>query len=181
MKSAPNTHLRLALVPLLLLCMGWGSIAVAQRHVHPRCASPAVKAEQQKDPAVRAQMEAIEAFTASFSEDQQRGSDSIITIPVVVHVLYRTEAQNISEAQIQSQINVLNADFARLNADTALTPDTFKLVAANTDIQFCRASLAPDSTPTTGITRTQTSVVNIGNTAQYYETANGGHDAWPRD
>ena len=39
----------------------------------------------------------------------------IITIPVVVHVVYNGASQNISDSQIQSQINVLNEDFRRLN------------------------------------------------------------------
>jgi hypothetical protein len=44
------------------------------------------------------------------------------TIPVVVHVVYNTNAQNISTAQVQSQIDVLNNDFQKLNADTSAVP-----------------------------------------------------------
>src|SRR5205085_10705599 len=46
----------------------------------------------------------------------------LIRIPVVVHVIHNTAMQNISDAQIQSQMDVLNADFRRLNADAAATP-----------------------------------------------------------
>src|SRR6185436_14748007 len=42
---------------------------------------------------------------------------SIVTIPVVVHVVYNTPVQNISDDQIKSQIEVLNEDFRRLNTD----------------------------------------------------------------
>ena len=42
---------------------------------------------------------------------------SVITIPVVVHVLYKDATQNISNSQILSQIEVLNKDFRKQNAD----------------------------------------------------------------
>jgi tRNA1(Val) A37 N6-methylase TrmN6 len=40
-----------------------------------------------------------------------------VEIPVVVNVLYNTAAENISLTQIQSQIDVLNADFNATNSD----------------------------------------------------------------
>ena len=50
-----------------------------------------------------------------------------ITIPVVVHVVYKNNSENISDAQIQSQIDVLNKDFRRLNQDASNTPFDFLL------------------------------------------------------
>lgn len=104
-----------------------------------------------------------------------------ITIPVVVHVIYSNNLQNISDAQIYSQIDVLNKDYARLNDDAALTPAAFSSVAANTGIQFCLATQDPNGNPTTGIERR----LNTGTTAwsnndemKSYNT--GGLDAWPR-
>src|SRR5690349_20545549 len=47
--------------------------------------------------------------------------DEVIVIPVVVHVLYNTPAENISDAQILSQLEVLNKDYRRLNSDTTNT------------------------------------------------------------
>ena len=52
-----------------------------------------------------------------------RLTNTIITIPVVVHVIYSKAEQNISDAQIHSQIEALNNDFRRLNADTSLIPE----------------------------------------------------------
>jgi hypothetical protein len=106
-----------------------------------------------------------------------------VTIPVVVHVLYNTDEQNISDAQIQSQIVVLNEDFGRKNADRLKTPAAFSAVAANCDIQFCLASIDPDGNPTTGITRTFTSQTQIGSLTgtAFYQTAQGGHDIWDRN
>ena len=51
-----------------------------------------------------------------------------------------TEAQNISDAQVRSQLAVLNADFRRLNADTALTPAVFRGLAGDARIMFCPLS-----------------------------------------
>lgn len=53
-------------------------------------------------------------------------SDETINIPVVIHVLYNLNEQNISDAQILSQINILNEDYNRLNADASNTPLAFQ-------------------------------------------------------
>ncbi len=59
-----------------------------------------------------------------------------ITIPVVVHVLYNTPEQNISDQQINSQIAVLNKDFSATNNDLNNVPGEFAGVVADIDIQF---------------------------------------------
>ncbi|MGB3799240.1 MAG: zinc metalloprotease, partial [Lewinella sp.] len=64
-------------------------------------------------------------------------SGGILTIPVIVHVLYQNNTENISDAQINSQIAVLNEDFRRMNADRSDTPSDFGPVAADTEIEFC--------------------------------------------
>lgn len=103
---------------------------------------------------------------------------STYTVPVVVHVIYRTEEQNISNEQILSQIEVLNQDFSRNNADTNLTPNRFKDRAANAGIQFCLAKEDPDGNATSGITRTQTQEFDIGYTENYYRESTGGTTIW---
>ncbi len=77
----------------------------------------------------------------------------VYTIPVVFHILWRTEVENISELQILSQMDVLNEDFGRYNADTVNTPLGFRPVASNTGIQFCLARRDPQGQPTNGIIR----------------------------
>ena len=92
--------------------------AIARRS----CASQDVLAEQLKaDPILALRMNQIEAFTQK-SMLTNRLVNGKVVIPVVVNVLYRTAAENISDAQIQSQIDVLNEDFSRTNADTINTP-----------------------------------------------------------
>jgi len=86
-------------------------------------------------------------------------AQEVYTIPVVVHVIHNGEAQgdgtNISNAQIFSQIDVLNEDFRRLNADTINTPSIFQSVVADAEIQFELAKRDPEGLPTNGIVRVQ--------------------------
>ena len=86
-----------------------------------------------------------------------KNSNSIITIPVVVHVVWNTSAENISDQQIFSQIDILNADYRRTNVDAIMTPSVWQGIAADTEIEFCLATVDPNGTFTNGITRTQTS------------------------
>jgi len=104
--------------------------------------------------------------------------DEILTIPVVVHVLYNNNAQNISDAQIRSQIDVLNEDFRRMNADASNTPEVFKAFAADAKIMFCLAQINPAGAPAKGIVRKYTSTTMFDvNDAMKFNTA-GGDNAW---
>lgn len=101
----------------------------------------------------------------------------VITLPIVVHVVWRTQEENISDDQILSQIDVLNEDFRLQNANFSNTPASFQSAAADTEIDFCLATVDPDGNATNGITRTQTNVNGIGN-AEFYDSAFGGKTPW---
>jgi hypothetical protein len=122
-----------------------------------RCATMKVLADKlAENPGLARSMEAIEAQTQRFMDQQKNGSNSkpgsgesetspttastvsgsVVTIPVYVHVIYNTTQQNISNAQIQSQIEVLNQDFRALNADKSKTPAEFTSRIADFEIQF---------------------------------------------
>lgn len=90
------------------------------------------------DPALRTRMNEIEAFTRRAIESGEAGRlvNGVLEIPVVVNVIYRTSAENISQTQIQSQIDVLNEDFNNTNSDAGNTPAEFKTVQANVGIKF---------------------------------------------
>jgi hypothetical protein len=106
----------------------------------------------------------------------------LIRIPVVVHVIYNTAAQNISNAQIQSQIQVLNQDFRRMNTDASSTPAAFAGVAADARLEFALAVRDPNCNPTTGITHTSTSVAGWTFPSDAMKsTSTGGHDLWNVD
>ncbi|MDH3708251.1 MAG: choice-of-anchor J domain-containing protein [Cyclobacteriaceae bacterium] len=83
----------------------------------------------------------------------------VITIPVVVHVIHNGEpisaGSNLDDARILQQIQILNEDFRRLNADTINTPGEFLPVAADVEIEFVLAMRDPEGLPTPGIVRVQ--------------------------
>ena len=94
--------------------------------------------------------ESIDSGVAS-----QTTSD-LITIQTVVHVVYRTDDENISDEQINSQMEVLNRDFHATNEDRSGVPDVWQGLVADANIEFELATEDPDGTPTNGITRTPT-------------------------
>lgn len=102
----------------------------------------------------------------------------VIVVPVVVHVLYNNNSQNIPDEQIIAQINSLNRDFRRLNPDTVNTPTPFKHLATDTRIVFCLAKVDPDGYKTTGIERKFTQKTSfLADDAVKY-SSKGGTDAW---
>ncbi|WP_083940537.1 zinc metalloprotease [Rudanella lutea] len=109
--------------------------------------------------------------------NQQVSSEPVILIPVVVHVIHNTDAQNISDAQIRSQIDVLNEDFRRANSDASQTPARFG--TADTRIQFYLACKDPDGNPTNGIERFRTSAIGFTlNNLDAVKQAGVGLPAW---
>ncbi len=119
--------------------------AVAKRG----CASQEVlQAQLKADPTLALRMNEIEAFTQKAMLNG-RLVNGKVEIPVVVNVLYRTAAENISLAQIQSQIDVLNADFNATNSDFNSTPAEFSGVAANVGITFVLETVNRKSTTKT--------------------------------
>lgn len=104
--------------------------------------------------------------------------NQVIIIPVVIHVLYNNQTQNISDQQILSQITALNNDYRRLNADRVNTPDVFKNVAADTRIEFCLAKVDPKGKATTGIVRKYTNNTQFLADDAVKFSSKGGDDAW---
>ena len=77
-------------------------------------------------------------------------------IPVVVHVVWNTAAENIPDATITGMIAQMNLDYSEQNSDVTNVRATFVGVVANAGIQFCLATIDPNGNPTTGIVRTNT-------------------------
>jgi hypothetical protein len=141
--------------------------------VERNCAADDLFQQQLKDdPSFRARVKEIEAFTQKMiqSGELQKGSGStaaFITIPVVMHVVYNTPEENISDAQIQSQIEVLNEDFNLQNADTRKVPSHFESVKANVGIKFVLAQ----------VIRKYTSKSSFGTNNAVKKSVLGGSDA----
>ena len=105
-------------------------------------------------------------------------NNEVIVIPVVIHVLYHTNAQNISDQQILSQLTALNQDYRRQNADSVNTPAAFKRLAADARIVFCLAKVDPKGNYTTGIIRRYTNTdLFLSDDAMKYSSS-GGDNVW---
>ncbi|TNE56405.1 MAG: T9SS type A sorting domain-containing protein [Bacteroidetes bacterium] len=167
-------------VLLLLLLVGTLELTAQQR----TCAANEVLQQQlEQYPQMQQLRDAIENHTNQFIQDGAATDRAVITIPVVVHVVWYTgnPAENLSQARIQSQIDVLTADFRRLNADAPNTPGAFQGVAADCEFEFCLAKRDPSGNPTDGIVRRETSVTSFGSNDNVKFFSSGGSDAWPRD
>lgn len=164
-------------------------VVLAAAQPQEQCASMSVLKHQMQDPAVAARYRASQQAAAKWISTHPVNKVSgapILKIPVVVHVLYRNPTQNISDAQVYSQIEILNTDYRRRNADTIHTPPVFDSIAADIEVEFCLASLDPSGNATNGITRTSTQGGQLfGLFSPIFEDAKfdstGGHDAWPAD
>lgn len=160
-----------------LASLGQSSSTFAQRQCGVVEYHEMLKAQ---DPAFEENQNRIEQFTQRFiSEGGELSQRSVVTIPVVVHVVYNTTAENISDAQVLSQIAILNSDFRKLNADASLIPSLFAGSAADSEIEFCLATVDPNGAPTTGIVRKSSTVTSFSTNNAVKYTANGGSNAWP--
>jgi hypothetical protein len=106
-------------------------------------------------------------------------SPTPIDIPVVVHVVWNTAAENISDAQVQSQIDALNRDYHAANADRSNTPSCWNGLVTSADIQFHLARTDANGNPSNGITRTQTAESSFSQDDSVKSNASGGADPWP--
>ena len=105
----------------------------------------------------------------------------VVTIPVVVHIVYLSPVQNISDNVVLTQMDVLNECFRKTNPDWSLTPAVWSGLVADCEIEFCLASQDPAGNATNGITRTSTTVTSFSLDDGVKKTAQGGIDAWPTE
>ena len=135
---------------------------------------------QAEDPTLSARMHQIESMTNAYllSHKNQNIQNTVVTIPVVFHVVYSSASQNISDSQCQAQLNQLNLDYARLNSDASNTPSVWQGISANTNVQFCLAQRTPAGLASTGIERRSTTTTSFSTNDNVKRYANGGLDAW---
>jgi len=111
--------------------------------------------------------------------EAQRTARRLITIPTVVHVVYKRDRENISKAQIRSQLDVLNRDFRARNPDRSKVPDAWKSLVSDAKIEFALATRNPSGKRTDGITRTKTDRTAFGADDSVKKAGQGGVAAWP--
>jgi len=140
-----------AVVLMLFSCQNESTDVTTSAITHRLCASHDVLQEQlEADPTLAIRMNEIETFTQNrISKTNFRLVNGKVVIPVVVNVLYRTASENISDAQIQSQIDVLNKDFTATNTDFGSVPAEWSAIAANVGITFELVTINRKSTSKT--------------------------------
>lgn len=110
-------------------------------------------------------------------EHLRNGAEDTLVIPVVFHVVWRTNEQKLSTAQVESQVRILNEDFQRrVNTRGHNT----HLVGADCAIRFELARRDPNDQSTTGIVYTQTTRTSFLDDDLVKEPQYGA-EGWPRD
>lgn len=125
-------------------------------------------------------------FTDFYNTNDTRAiSDTFLYVRVVVHIVYNTSQENLPDSVILNQIDILNKDYGRMNADTVNMRPVFAPIAGvDSRIRFLLASTDPQGNPTTGITRTATnkttffSLTGGGLSEDVKSSATGGIDPW---
>jgi hypothetical protein len=134
----------------------------------------------ERHPDYRSRLVALEGVVARRMRAARPRRVGPVTIPVVVHVVYRTAAENVSVAQIRSQIRVLNRDYHAQNPDRKKVPAVWKGIVADPGVQFALAKKDPQGKATTGITRRKTQATSFTDDDAVKSAATGGTNAWPR-
>ncbi|MCF8255913.1 MAG: PKD domain-containing protein [Flavobacteriales bacterium] len=118
-----------------------------------------IEAAVERDPSLIGVYGDLLRITEEVKAQGERGGGPRI-IPVVFHVIHTGGPENISKAQIEDQIRILNEDFSRTNPDTVNTREIFKPVAANPNVEFRLAKLDPQGNCTEGINRVYSALTN---------------------
>src|SRR5688572_11114744 len=126
--------------------------AVAQNDFRPCGTDEMSNASLQNNPQLQLERQQLEAFTQQFSMTAERSAIKII--PVVFHIIHAYGSENITKAQVEDAVSIINEDFQKLNADTSSVIATFSNIIANAQVEFRLVKLDPSGNCTDGITRT---------------------------
>ena len=173
-----------SLLPTVLLLLVYCTSIAQQKQKVDRCATvellqntlernPSIKASFERSVQEMRQAAALRLTQPALKEEAEP-----VYVPIVFHIVLQNPNQ-VSDAQIQAQLDTLNIDFAGLNADSTKIPAAFKPLFGKARIQFKMAQRTPNDEPTTGINRyvtTRASYAYTDNTLKY--AVSGGADAW---
>ena len=159
-------------------------VAASNMQAQNKCYSAEYMDQEMKNNAsLKNRLDEIESFSRQaainiISNQRSGGASQIIKIPVVFHVLYNMESENISTERIIQQLNALNRDFRRKNSDSIKTPQAFKSLAADMEIEFYLANRDPNGRSTSGIERKYTPVKLWTSDDKMKFNSSAGADAW---
>ena len=164
----------------LLLCFSLSAQSQTQIFENRNCASNDVLEKQNANsPDILKEREIINAHTQEIVK--RRGVTSFrsaVNIPVIVHLVYNAASENLTDAQIQSQIDVLNEDFNKQSKELSTSTSIYKNSAANVGITFCLASVDVKGNSIKGIERKQSTRSTWGTSDIVKYSSLGGLDAW---
>ncbi|MFA8435701.1 MAG: GEVED domain-containing protein [Marinifilaceae bacterium] len=170
---------------VVMLLLGLTQATFAQNHhehEHNRCSNSQLKKyldEQLKaNPELKRKMEISKARSKQAVRGLKAERTTPYVIPVVFHIIHNYGVENISDAKVYEALEIINKDYSAQNEDLQNLKAEFKNIAGNCNIEFKLAQIDPDGNPTTGITRTVSSL-----------TTNGSWDnpevkrlcSWPRE
>ena len=123
--------------------------------------------------------EVIEDIEREIQQANVAARSSVTYLQTVVHVLWNSANDNLTDSVVQANIDLVNKDLRRQNADTNLTPDYFLPVAADTEIELRLAQADPNGQPTNGVTHTYTDSTKFrGDFGHMKYDSTGGKTAW---
>ena len=173
-----------------LFCLvGATSLTVQAQQQPEKCGfNHAVEFLNQQNPNYKQQINAAyQQWVIEANAKQIKNDKSIYVIPVVFHVVWNSNnsQENLDDSVLIEQINVLNEDFRRLNADTSNMRPSFAPLVGDGQIEFQLACKDPNGNPTDGIVRVSTTATfgggflpDMASIAKIQNTSQGGSDAW---
>lgn len=176
---------------LLTIALSFIALSMSFAQNPNKCATMPVYNEHMQNPVSRANFVNADLAAKNWlanpanKADALKKQNSVIMIPVVVHVVYKNAVQNIPDTQIVRQIQLLNTCFRLQNSNYPTGRAIFDTLGADTEIQFCLAATDPQGNPTTGIIRksapSNAAFDPLFNMDKVKSSATNGDDPWPND
>ena len=163
-----------------------GLFSIGKLSAQRACTSSEYQQRQlNNNPGLTQKMKEIEQFTQRYgleiaSSVVNAGANhvQVFKIPVVIHILYHRQDENINDEQVKSQIAAINRDFRKRNTDTANTPAAFKSIAADCEIEFELARVDAKGRYTTGILHKYSPITTWEMDDKIKFSSEMGDDAW---
>ena len=174
---------------LFVICTTLISFNILAQDINKCYTTPLINKEAITNPNYLINIQNVLKQNKDWLNSNNLNSKTTLTIPIVVHIVYRqTHANigvgtNIPTDQIEDGLRILNEDYSKTNSEFPNPPrNTFLNVSGNPDLQFCLATTDPNGNPTTGITRTATSKTSFDYSSESNDMKRdntGGIEGWP--
>ncbi len=135
----------------------------------------------QQEGFMKASNEMMQELSYNANNYRTDRGDSVYIIPVVFHIVYNNDEENLPDSVIYNQIDLLNEMYRRQNADTSSLREEFKNLVGDAKIEFRLADTDPDGNPTNGIIRTETTIEDFGGIMPYGQNETAKIQKWVQD